>query len=76
MDHKAHRRRFCHVLKVDNSGGEVRVVVIFEYKGMLYAFLVCIFTVLKPLLCDRESFSRQCRWYRDYFVGKEIVLRS
>ena len=54
MNYKTHRCRFCQALKADNSGGEVRFVVSFEYKGVFYAFLVFILTVLKPLFCDRD----------------------
>ena len=35
MDYKANRLRFCQALNVDNSGWEVRFVVILKYKSMV-----------------------------------------
>ena len=55
-DLKAHRRRICDALEIDDSGGKVRLVVIFKYKSMVYAFLVFILTVFESFLGYGRSF--------------------
>ena len=74
-DYKAHRRRFCRALKIEDSGRGFRFVVIFKYKSMVYAFLVFSLTVVKPTLSYMKSFSERRGWYDDLFLGNEIMLR-